>query len=126
MLSQIRGRNMTVLLRLPAPHGVRPRRRAPWCRRSGRAGWAAASRLATTEGLDVFLSATRPDVPAGNFPWCAVEGVRACAISAITIAWINEVTRETATLRTMPSDAIRNNAAVITLEPSAQPPTRDR
>jgi len=51
--------------------------------------------------------------------------VRAGAISAITIDWINEVMSETATLRTMRSEAIRTIAAVITVELSA-PPTKDR
>jgi len=44
---------------------------------------------------------------------------RSRAISATTVAWIREVMRETAMLRTMPCDAIRRITVISTVEPSA-------
>jgi len=48
-----------------------------------------------------------------------VEAVRVRKISATTVAWIKEVMRETAMLRTIPCDAIRKNVSVSTVRPSA-------
>jgi hypothetical protein len=44
-----------------------------------------------------------------------VEAVRARAITATTVGWINEVIRETAMRRSISCDAIRRKTAVSTV-----------
>lgn len=55
----------------------------------------------------------------GKLPWGVVEAVRARAITATTVTWINELIIETAMLRSISCDAIRRKTAVSTVGLSA-------